>query len=192
MRKNFGPKPYILPQPVFIIATYGADGVPDAMTSVWGGISNEHEITICIASQRQTLKNILDRGAFTVSMADASVVAACDYVGLESAKRVPDKFEKAGFHAIPAATVDAPLIAELPFALECRLKNYDAERWCMIGEIVNVCAEESILDENGLVALERFKPLVFDWMHKDYRLIGGKAGKAFHDGLPIKKAGAGE
>ena len=38
MRKNFGAKPILYPQPVFIIATYGEDGTPDAMNAAWGGI----------------------------------------------------------------------------------------------------------------------------------------------------------
>lgn len=36
MRKNFGAKPWLYPQPVLIIATYGEDGTPDAMNAAWG------------------------------------------------------------------------------------------------------------------------------------------------------------
>jgi flavin reductase (DIM6/NTAB) family NADH-FMN oxidoreductase RutF len=187
MRKNFGAKPYILPQPVFIIAAYGEDGTPDAMTAVWGGISNEKEISICISSQRKTLKNILAHGAFTVSMADAAHVNACDYVGIESGNKVPNKFEKAGFHAMKSDFVDAPLIEELPMALECRVKSYDEKTWRMVGEIVNVSADESILDENGKVSPGKFNPIIFDWMNKDYLKIGEKVGNAFHDGLVLKR-----
>ena len=50
MRKNFGPKPYLYPQPVLIIATYGEDGTPDAMNAAWGGISEASEISVCILS----------------------------------------------------------------------------------------------------------------------------------------------
>ena len=52
------------------------------MVAVWGGISNETEISITVASQRHTLKGILDRGAFVVSMADVENEAACDYLGI--------------------------------------------------------------------------------------------------------------
>ncbi len=41
MRKNFVPKPYLYPQPVLIIATYGEDGTPDAMNAAWGGIRQQ-------------------------------------------------------------------------------------------------------------------------------------------------------
>ena len=71
MRKNFGAKPWIYPQPVLIIATYGADGTPDAMNAAWGGISDDQELSMCISAEHKTTANILARKAFTVSMATA-------------------------------------------------------------------------------------------------------------------------
>ena len=149
MRKNFGAKPYTYPQPVLIIASYDENGTPDAMNAAWGGISDDTQISMCLSAGHKTVKNILKRKAFTVSMADAAHVAACDYVGIVSANAVPDKLEKAGFHTTRSEFVDAPLIDELPMALECRLVSYDEESCRMIGEIVNVSAEESVLDETG-------------------------------------------
>ena len=99
MRKNFGAKPMCYPMPVYIIGTYGADGTPNAMNAAWGGISEETEISICISADHKTTENILLRKAFTVSMATAKYIAACDYVGIVSGNQEPDKFAKAGFHA---------------------------------------------------------------------------------------------
>lgn len=82
MRKNFGAKPYTYPQPVFIIATYGEDGTPDAMNAAWGGISEANEISMCLSAGHKTVKNILARKAFAVNMADAAHVVECDYVGV--------------------------------------------------------------------------------------------------------------
>ena len=127
MRKNFGAKPLTYPQPVFIIATYGEDGTPDAMNAAWGGISEMNEISLCLSAGHKTVKNILARKAFTVSMAEAGQVVACDYVGLVSGNRVSDKFARAGFHATKSAFVDAPLIDELSVAVECKLKDYNPE-----------------------------------------------------------------
>lgn len=124
MRRNFGVKPWTYPQPVFIIATYGEDGTSDAMNAAWGGISEHNEISMCLSGGHKTVENILRRGAFTVSMADAVHVTACDYVGLVSGHQVPDKFARAGFHALKSEFVDAPLIEELAVAVECRLKDY--------------------------------------------------------------------
>ena len=100
MRKNFGAKPYTYPQPVFMIATYDENGTPDVMNAAWGGISEGNELSMCISEGHKTTKNLLARKAFTVSMADAPHMTACDYVGIVSANKVPDKFEKAGFHAV--------------------------------------------------------------------------------------------
>ena len=186
MRKKFGPKPYTYPQPVFIIATYNADGTANAMNAAWGGISNDTQISMCLSAGHKTVKNILERKAFTVSMADAAHTAACDYVGIVSGNDVADKFEKAGFHAVPSEFVDAPLIRELPLAVECTLISYNSDTCCLIGEIVNVCAEESILDENGQVDPAKFEPIVFDPFNNAYLKIGGKTGNAFSDGASLQ------
>ena len=75
MKKNFGAKPWTYPQPVFIVASYDENGIPDAMNAAWGGISNDTELSLCLSAGHKTVKNIKARGAFTVSMADAAHVA---------------------------------------------------------------------------------------------------------------------
>ena len=124
MRKNFGPKPYLYPQPVLIIATYGEDGTPDAMNAAWGGISDSNRVAMYLSAGHKTVQNILSRKAFTVSMADEDHVVECDYVGIVSANQVPDKLARAGLHTTRSQFVDAPLIDELPMALECRFLSF--------------------------------------------------------------------
>lgn len=186
MRQNFGAKPLSYPQPVFIIASYGDDDTPDAMNAAWGGISEMTEISMCLSPEHKTVKNILARGAFTVSMADVAHMSKCDYVGIVSANDVPGKFEKAGFHATKSEFVDAPLIDELPMALECKLISYDEESCRMVGEIVNVCADERVLNESGNVDLAKLRPITFDPMNNAYHVIGEKVGHAFKDGAKLK------
>lgn len=186
MRKNFGAKPLTYPQPVFIIATYGEDGTPDAMNAAWGGISEMKEISMCLSAGHKTVKNILNRKAFTVSMAEAGLVAACDYVGLVSGNKVPDKFAKAGFHATKSAFVDAPLIDELSIAVECVLKDYNPDTCILRGEIVNVSVDERVLDENGNVDAAKAAPIIFDPFNNDYLKVGEKVGNAFSDGKLLK------
>ena len=186
MRKNFGAKAMCYPMPVFIIGTYNEDGTPNAMNAAWGGISEETEITVCIDSTHKTAENLMARKAFTVSMATASQVAACDYVGIVSGTKEPDKFARAGFHATKSAFVDAPLIDELPMALECEVISYDPESCRLVGRIVNVCADESVLDENGKVDAAKLAPITFDPMHNRYLALGESVGRAFHDGLSLK------
>lgn len=186
MRKNFGAKPYTYPQPVFIIGTYDEDGTPDAMNAAWGGISEATELSICLSPEHKTVKNILAKGAFTVSMATAAQVVACDYVGIVSANDVPDKLEKAGFHTTKAEFVDAPVIDELPMALECKLISYDEASCRLVGEIVNVSADESVLDENGKIDPDKLRPIIFDPINNAYLKLGEKVGNAFRDGMKLK------
>ena len=186
MRKNFGPKTMCYPMPVYIIATYNADGTPNAMNAAWGGISEEKEISICIDSGHKTAENLTARGAFTVSMATADQLVACDYVGIVSGNKEPDKFAKAGFHAAKSEFVDAPLIDELPMALECKVISYDPETCRLVGQIVNVCADESVLDEKGNVDVAKLRPITYDPMSHHYLVLGEAVGRAFHDGKTLK------
>lgn len=186
MRKSFGAKPLTYPQPVYILAAYAADGTPDAMNAAWGGISDDKEISLCISAGHKTTKNILESKAFTISMADVKNLVACDYVGIVSANSVPDKFEKAGFHAIKSEYVNAPLIKELPIALECRLKSYDKETCRLVGEIVNVSVDESVLDSDGNVDVAKAQPITFDPFNNTYVSLGNVSGKAFEAGKALK------
>ena len=196
MRKNFGSKPWTYPQPVFILATYDEDGTPDAMNAAWGGISEEKELSMCISAEHKTTANILARKAFTISMATAEQLVACDYVGIASGNTEPRKLEKAGWHTTRSEFVDAPLIDELPMALECklvsydpqtcRLVSYDPENCRLVGEIVNVSADESVLDEAGKIDPDKLRPITFDPIHNAYRVLGEKVGNAFRDGAKLK------
>ena len=186
MRKNFGPKPYLYPQPVLIIATYGEDGTPDAMNAAWGGISDSNRVAMYLSAGNKTVQNILYRKAFTVSMADEDHVVECDYVGIVSANQVPDKLARAGLHTTRSQFVDAPLIDELPMALECRFLSFDEETELLLGEIINVSAEEYILGEDGKIDPAKLRPISFDPVNHDYLALGGKVGRAFQDGKRLK------
>lgn len=186
MRKNYGAKAILYPMPVLIIGSYDENGLPNAMNAAWGGISEETQISVCVSKNHKTTKNILCRGAFTVSVADAENVAAADYVGVVSGNKEHDKIKKAGWTVLKSEFVDAPLFEELPMALECRLISYNEESCRLVGEIVNVCAEERILDECGKIDLEKFSPITYDPIHHTYRKLGGVVGQAFSDGLKLK------
>ena len=168
-RVNFGAKPVMYPMPVLIIATYDENGVPDAMNAAWGIITDMNEISISM-SEHKTTENLAKTGA-------------CDYVGVESAKKVPDKFSKSGFHAAKSDFVNAPLIDELPMALECKVKSF--EDGILVGDIVNVNADESILTD-GKIEPKKLKPISYDPVNNTYLAMGDKVGNAFKDGLKLK------
>ena len=183
-RKDFGPAPLCLPQPVFIVAAYDAEGTPCAMNAAWGGISDSNEVSLCLSHTHKTVKNLVENGAFTVSMADAPHVAACDYVGIASGNQVADKFEKAGFTATPSAHVNAPVVNELPICLECELKSYDPETGRLVGRIANVSVDESAMTD-GKVDLAKVQAIVFDPFNKDYHVIGQSVGGAWSCGKEL-------
>ena len=187
MRKNFGAKPDLYPQPVFIIAAYDKSGVPNAMNAAWGGISEENEITVCLSAGHKTTKNIIESGAFTVSMATADYVAECDYLGVVSGNKVNNKLDVCGFHTEKSEFVNAPIIKELPMAVECKLISYDDKTCRLLGEIVNVSADESVLNSDGKVDPSKLRPITFDSMNNAYIVLGDKVGDAFSDGLKISK-----
>lgn len=185
MRKNFGVKSWVYPLPVLLIGTYDEGGNADLMNAAWGGLYDSNKVVLCLSAGHKTTKNILAKKAFTVSFADAAHVAEADYVGLVSANSEPEKLKKAGFHPVKSECVDAPLIEELPMTLECRLikMNDDGN---IIGEIVNISADEIILNENGEIDPEKLAPISFDPIRNVYVKMGEVAGKAFSDGNKLK------
>lgn len=188
MKRNFGPKAWLYPMPVLIIGTYDENGVADAMNAAWGGISLEDRLSICVDDAHKTTANVLKRKAFTVHVADAAHLVACDYVGLVSGKSDPDKLAKTGFKLSKSAFVDAPVIDDLPMVLECELVSYDPSDCRMVGKIVNVGIDERCLTADGKVDVEKLDPIVFDPVNHVYRKLGAEAGAAFKAGLVLKSA----
>ena len=184
MRKNFKDVGFY-PQPVLIIGTYDADGVPDAMNVGWGGLVGGGYVEINISQGHKTTENLSLKGAFTVSFADAAHVVPADYVGVVSGNAEPDKVKKAGFHPVRSEFVDAPLFEELPVAMECTLLKVN-EDGNIIGQIQNVSVDESVLDAGGNLSMDAFRPIAFEPAGSGYHVLGGKVGSAFRDGLRLK------
>lgn len=185
MRKNFGAKTWLYPMPVLIVGTYDENGVPNAMNAAWGGIYDTNQVMVCLADDHKTTDNIKKTGAFTVSFATADTVIPCDYVGIVSANDVPDKFMRAGFHAVKSEFVNAPIIEELKMTVECKLLKFNEDGIC-VGDIVNISADESILDENGRIEARKLDPVIYDSVSHAYLRFGEKVGQAFSDGKKIK------
>lgn len=185
MKTNFGKQTFMYPMPVLIIATYDENGNADAMNAAWGGIHDTNQIGICIDPSHKTAKNLLLKKAFTVSMADASHVAECDYLGIVSGNSEPDKIKKAGFTVSKSEFVDAPVINELPMCIECEMVSYDENAGCMVGNIINVSGDESILTD-GKIDPAKLNPITYDPVNHNYIKLGEVVGKAFSDGKKIK------
>lgn len=185
MRKDFGVKTQVYPMPVFIVASYDNDFVPCCMNAAWGGIYDTNQIMVCLDESHKTTKNIMESGAFTVSIADANHIVEADYVGIVSGNDVPDKMKKAGLTTVKSAFVNAPIINEFPMTIECKLLKFNEDGIC-IGEIINVSADESVLGSDGQINPEKLQAITYDPVHHTYIKLGEKVGNAFSDGKRIK------
>ena len=188
MRKNLGANPYVYPQPVLIVASYGEDGTVDAMNVAYGGIVNSNRIQINIGVRHKTSDNIKARKAFTVGIADEKNLVAADYVGIVSGHDEPLKIQKSGFHTSKSEFVDAPVILELPICLECKFIEYqDGKYGCgVIGKVVNVTADEKVMAD-GKIDMSLVNAIAFDPYTHGYYRVTERVGEAFKDGLKLKK-----
>ena len=184
MRIDVGKKPLVYPQPVLIIATYNDDGTIDVMNAAWGSVGDDHQIFLCLSAGHRTTKNILSRKAFTVHIAEESLLIPSDYVGIVSGNREPDKFRKSGLHAVRSDKVDAPILTDYGICMECELDSYDIEHCHYFGNIVNTSVDERILTD-GKVDTSKLRPLIFDIERARYLGLGEVAGKAFSDGKAL-------
>ena len=185
MRKNFGLKTWVYPQLVMIIATYDENGKPDIMNAAWGGMGNDDEVFLCLSANHRTTENLLKTKAFTVSFGTKEQMVACDYVGIVSGNKEPNKVEKSGFTLHKSEFVNAPIIEELPLCMECELISYD-DSCHLFGRIKNVSVDENILTEDGKVDNDKFHAILFDPCNHNYLEVGGPVGKAFFAGTALK------
>lgn len=185
MRKNLGKKTWLFPCPVLIIGTYNADGSGNAMNAAWCGVYDTNQVMLCLSDDHATTKNILRNKAFTVCFADAPHVVEADYVGIVSGNDVPNKLQRANLHVEKAPHVNAPIICEFSVALECTL-NHVNEDGIIVGDIVNVSADESVLNGEGGLDVDKAQFIGYNSANHDYRVCGAKVGNAFSDGKKIK------
>ncbi len=187
MKKDLGTLTAVFPMPVLMIGTYGENDEVDVMNCAWGQICDDDKIVLFLARDRKTLANMKKHNSFTVSIADRAHLKEADYFGMVSGNRSRDKFAKSGMHASPSDKVHAPLIEEFPVVMECILAEIiDSEHlFGIVGTIVNVKAEESVITRDGKIDAGKLNALMFDPFDNSYYTVGEKAGKAFHDGASL-------
>lgn len=185
MKKSFGPKTLIFPTPVWCVGSYDGEGRPNIMTIAWGGIccSKPPCVTISLRKATYTYGNIMNRGAYTLSVPSEKDVQAADYFGMVSGRTV-NKFEKTGLTPERSELVDAPYVAEFPMVLECKLiHHYEIGLHThFVGEIFDVKIDDNVLNDDGHPDMEKIRPLVYSPEVQRYYGIGEFVGKAFDVG----------
>ena len=188
MRKNIKITEGIFPMPVLMIATYNEDGSVDVMNAAWGTMLERDHVILNLTETHKTVQNIKERKAFTVSIADSKHVVEADYFGVVSGNNTPNKFENSGLSVTKSQKVDAPIINEFPICLECEFIEYQNDEYGagVIGKVVNVTADESVMDGDK-VDVSKVNAIAFDPYTHGYYKVAERVGEAFKDGMQVKK-----
>ncbi|MDE7398224.1 MAG: flavin reductase family protein [Oscillospiraceae bacterium] len=191
MRKNLGVQPALFPMPVTIVAAYDENGVVCALNAAWAQICDSDKIALFIDADHKTTANIMQTKAFTVSIADVPNMEVADFLGIASGNKMPDKFERTGYHAEKSEFVNAPVIIEFPVTLECELEEVvDTENLhAVVGKIVNVSADEKVIGDKDKIDPAKVNALVFDQFRSGYYSIGEKVGQAWNAGKELMQKG---
>lgn len=185
MKKNIKTTEAIFPMPVLMIATYNEDGTIDVMNAAWGTMLERNQVILNLTESHKTVKNIRNRKAFTVSIANAKNIVAADYFGIVSGNNTNNKFENSGLTATKSENVDAPIINEFPICIECELLD-NVSDWGIVGKVVNVSADEEVMNEDN-VDISLVEAIAFDPYTHGYYKVTERVGNAFKDGLQLKK-----
>jgi len=189
MKKSFGALALVYPTPVWVIGTYDKEGKPNAATVAWGGIcsSQPPAVSISLRKSRYTYDNIMERQAFTINVPTSTQVVIADYCGMVSG-RSADKFLAAGITAVKSDRVDAPYIKEFPMVIECKLigQSEIGVHMHLIGEILDVKVDESVLTEDGMPDILKIEPVIYAPENQAYHSVGKYLGKAFAMGKDLK------
>jgi flavin reductase (DIM6/NTAB) family NADH-FMN oxidoreductase RutF len=189
-KKSLGAKTLAAPCPVWVIGSYDASGKPNVMTASWAAIccSRPPCVTVSLRKATYTYGNILASKAFTVNIPSENFAREAAYFGSVSGKDV-DKFMACGLTPVKSDSVNAPYVKEFPLVIECRLKQTVelGLHTMFIGEIVDVKADESILNAGGAPEMAKLKPFLFAPGNSDFYGIGASIGSMEELGKPLKK-----
>ena len=187
MKQPIQNKESIFPMPVLLISTFNEDGSVNVMNAAWGTMLERDMVTLNLTETHKTVKNIKARKGFVIHLADAKHVVEADYFGDVSGNKVADKFARSGMSWVKSQLVDAPIINELPVAIECAFVEYQSDETGLgvIGKVLQVSVEERCM-KDGKVDIDAIDAISFDPYTHGYYRVGGRVGEAFRDGLQLK------
>ena len=187
MKKQIKTTEAFFPMPVLLISTFNEDGSVDVMNAAWGTMLDRDVVALNLTETHKTVQNIKERGGFVIHIADAKHVVEADFFGVVSGNKEPEKFKKSGLSFVKSDLVDAPVINELPIAMECEFIEYqnDDTGIGVIGKVLRTSVEEEHL-KDGRVDIDSVEAIAFDPYTHGYYKVGGRVGEAFSDGLKLR------
>lgn len=159
------------------------------MMMAWGGICAEDMVALNLEAEHKTVANIESGKAFTLAVPGTDTLRESDFFGIATANKMADKFERSGLHTVRSERVDAPVITEYPITLECQVIEMQSQPYGLrvLGKIVNVIADEKVLDGAGNIDASKIHAFAFEQMQNGYYAIGEKVGQAWHSGADLMK-----
>ena len=187
MKKQIKTTEAFFPMPVLLISTFNEDGSVDVMNAAWGTMLDRDVVALNLTETHKTVQNIKARGGFVVHIADAKHVVEADYFGVVSGNKELEKFKKSGLSFVKSDLVDAPVINELPIAMECEFIEYqnDETGIGVIGKVLRTSVEEEHLKDDR-VDIDSVGAIAFDPYTHGYYKVGGRVGEAFRDGMKLR------
>ena len=146
-------------------------------------------VALNLDAGHKTVANLEMRKAFTLAVPGTDTLRESDFLGIASSNQTADKFAHTGLHAVKSERVDAPVITEYPLTLECEVVEMQSQPYGLrvLGRIVNVLADETVLDDAGKIDAAKLRAFAFDQMRNGYYAIGEKVGQAWHSGADLMK-----
>ena len=187
MKISLKPRTIMYPAPAVVASAYDEDGNPDCCTIAFAAMCSHHPPAVMIAInstlKRKTLADILKTNEFCIGFPSCEHMDETDYFGIESGYR-QNKLEKVNFSYRDAEIVNAPIIEEFKVSVECRVMHIVevGSHTQVTGEIVNVQADESVVDDKGKIIFENLNPLAYDDVTHSYFRMGDKISDAFEPG----------
>ena len=192
IKQNIKPRALMYPSPAVIVSAYDEENRADACTLAFAAMCSHQPPCVMIAinttAKRKTLQDILKRKEFVLGFPNTGQIPETDYLGMISGHD-ENKIEKISWTTTKAEHVNAPLINELKVSVECRVVNITdnvGSHTQITGEIVNIIADEDVLEEDGKISLKKLDPIVYDDVLYDYFEVGQKKSDAFKPGLKLK------
>jgi flavin reductase (DIM6/NTAB) family NADH-FMN oxidoreductase RutF len=176
----------LYPLPVVMVSMADKNGKKNIITIAWAGTicTNPPMVSISVRPERYSHAIIKETGEFVINLTTKDLAFATDYCGVKSGRDV-DKFKEMGLTALPGKEVAAPIIAESPVSLECRVREIKelGSHDMFIADVVAVHADDKYMDEKHKFHLEKAQPIVYS--HGAYLLCGEELGTF---GYSVRKA----
>ena len=185
-KQSWKPGNMLYPLPVVMVSAADKEGRDDIITVAWAGTvcTNPPMVSISIRPERYSYHMIRETGEFVINLTTEELAFATDYCGVKSGRDV-DKFKETGLTREKAEKVKAPMIAEAPVSIECKVKEIRelGSHHMFIAQVAAVHADEKYMDEKNRFDLNRARPIVYS--HGEYLGTGKKLGTF---GYSVKKA----